>query len=89
MDFEILKRANITQGEFAYLCGVTRVTAHRWINGRGIHPLAKERVSGMLSAINAAYDANVLPIHSDDFSPVAGYGLVHNKLRESVLKFAA
>ena len=33
IDFSILTKADVPQGEFAKLCGVSRITVHLWCKG--------------------------------------------------------
>lgn len=65
-----LKEAKISQGEFAKVCGVSRVTVNSWCKGRGkVHALLTNKVGIILKAIKLATAEGDLPmrdIPSDD-----------------------
>ena len=63
MNFELVTQAGLTQGEFAGLCGVDRVTINLWMNGhRQPHRLLDDRVRGVLSVLAYAIDNGFLPV---------------------------
>lgn len=57
-----LTSAGIQLGEFAALCGVSRVTMHAWCTGGNMHPLRVPRVEKLLAAVEAATGAGDFPI---------------------------
>lgn len=69
MDFEIVKKAGMTQAELAYLAGVSRTTANSWLNGGRVHSLISSKISRILAAITKAVEAKELPLPAD--SPTA------------------
>lgn len=62
MDFEIIKKAGITQAQFGRLVGATRVTVNTWVNGK-FKPKAAitDRVSRALEVLRAAVERGTLP----------------------------
>ena len=63
VDFSPLERAKVTQGEFAELLGVSRVTVSNWIHGiTNIHPERVRRVARLLAVINKAAEDGALPV---------------------------
>ena len=62
MDLSITKKAGITQAEFAWLVGVSRVTANRWLRTKTVHPMAVEKVTKVVAAIAAALDDAKFPL---------------------------
>lgn len=64
--FDVLNRAGVTPSIVARLLKVSRVTASLWINGHSKpHRLIERRVSRLLVAVKAAYDAKELPLSAD------------------------
>lgn len=63
LDFSILKVADVTQGEFAQLCGVSRVTVNWWVNGK-VTPnrFVVDKVERELARIRAAVNGKALPL---------------------------
>lgn len=60
--------AGITIDELAYLCGVSRTTASKWVNCRSSpHSLVRNKVEQRLVQLNAACAEKALPL-----PPVAG-----------------
>lgn len=63
MDFDILFDAGITQGEFAQIVGVSRVTVNMWSKGKTIPNRFRERkIQRVLAAVKSALGAKKLPI---------------------------
>jgi transcriptional regulator with XRE-family HTH domain len=63
LNFAFLAVAGVSQGEFAVLCGVSRVTVNLWVNGRSTpHRYLVPHVTTVLDSIAAAFDAHRLPI---------------------------
>jgi transcriptional regulator with XRE-family HTH domain len=63
MDFRLLIKAGISQGEFAKLVGSSRVMVNYWIHGKAEpHPVVRDRVEGLLQQIAQAIDADALPL---------------------------
>jgi DNA-binding XRE family transcriptional regulator len=63
MDFATIKAAGLTQGEFAHLCDVSRVTTNLWVKGRmGPNKFLKQRVADTLAALAAAVADGRLPL---------------------------
>jgi DNA-binding XRE family transcriptional regulator len=63
MDFTVLKRAGVSQGQFAALVGVSRITANTWVRGhfKPRAPLAP-RVRALLRLLHEAVEVGVLPV---------------------------
>lgn len=62
-NFSILKTADIPQGEFASMCGVSRVTVNLWINGK-VSPnrFLRDKVDDLLDRIERAVNNKMLPL---------------------------
>lgn len=85
MDFSIVEKAGLTQGEFAWLCGVSRVTANKWLHGGAVHPLLKSPTATMLDRIRKAVEKSALPLAYDaEAKAVPKYGRVRNGLKSAV-----
>lgn len=67
MDFSVIDRAGVTQGQFATVVGVERVTVNTWVRAkfrpRGI---ARARVSKLLALLAEAIEAGTLPVPVPD-----------------------
>lgn len=63
MDLSIASVADITQGELAYLCKVSRATVNNWFN-KGTIPCSYTlpRLNKVLKAAEAAMKAGKLPV---------------------------
>jgi DNA-binding XRE family transcriptional regulator len=66
MDFTIIRRAGITQGQFAELVGVTRATVNTWVSGE-FRPNAKQRrhVIRAIKLLETAVEEARLPLPAD------------------------
>lgn len=63
MDFDLIKRAGITQKEFGQLCGVSRATVNLWVTGRfKPHRYLGTRVQRALDSLSGAIDGGRLPL---------------------------
>lgn len=63
MDFSIIRRAGLTQGEFGTLCGVSRVTANLWATGKmNPNKYIVDHVAAVIAAINKGLTGGKLPI---------------------------
>jgi DNA-binding XRE family transcriptional regulator len=63
VDFRIVKKAEITQGEFARLVGVHRVTVNKWMSGKiKPHRLIEARVAEILGHLGEALKRRDLPL---------------------------
>lgn len=89
MDFTILKTAGITQGEFAWLCGVSRVTVNNWVKRGSVHTLVAPKVKKILNAVTTAQAQGALPAPDADRVSIEKYGLVNRKLGEIVKRHLA
>lgn len=64
--FEVLKAAEITPSTIARLLNISRVAVSLWMNGHSQpHRLIERRVNKLLTAIQAAVDAEELPLSED------------------------
>ena len=61
LDFSLIEKAGLTQGEFADLIGVTRVTVNLWVNGGTPSPYLTKVCAARLAKLEAAIDAEYLP----------------------------
>lgn len=87
LDFSIIKRAGLTQAEFAQLCEVTRTTVNLWVKGSTQpHKCVRRRVATLTAAVTRAVEATLLPLPDDDASRVAHIRLA---LREAAKKSQA
>ena len=63
LDFSILRRARLTQSEFAHFANVSRVTVNNWIHGRlGVHDARIQKISKLLRAVELAVEAKAFPL---------------------------
>jgi DNA-binding XRE family transcriptional regulator len=63
MDYRLLIKAGVSQGEFGKLVGVSRQTINHWIHGTAEpHPVVRDRLEDLLKRITEAIDADVLPL---------------------------
>lgn len=66
MDFTIIKRAGMSQLEFATLVGVNRVTANLWVRGKmSPHRFISQKIAQVIEAMQSAIDHQELPISAD------------------------
>lgn len=61
-DFSPLTVAKLSQGDFAAMIGVSRVTVNLWCNGRPPSKFLVEKIQKTLDAVRKASDAGKLPI---------------------------
>ncbi|MBP8183609.1 MAG: helix-turn-helix transcriptional regulator [Rhodoferax sp.] len=60
---DIVRHTGITIDELAYLCGVSRTTASKWVNKRSTpHVLIAKKVHSVLRTLSIAHINNVLPL---------------------------
>ncbi len=62
IDWPVLKRAKVTQQDFAKLVGVSRVTVNGWTKGESMNPLRTVKVTKAIEAITSAVESGVLPM---------------------------
>ena len=63
LDFSTVKKAGLTQIEFANLCDVTRTTANLWIKGNNQpHRFILRRIAAVLTTLARAVEAHTLPL---------------------------
>jgi HAMP domain-containing protein len=63
MDFRLLIKAGISQGEFGKLVSASRVMVNYWIHGKSEPlPVVRDRIEVLLERIAQAVDADVLPL---------------------------
>ena len=62
MDYSVVKKAGLSQTEFAMLCGVSRVTTNLWIRGK-MKPNRHiaDKVKSRLALVGYAVEAGLLP----------------------------
>lgn len=66
IDFAPLQSSRITQGEFAKLLKVSRVTVSGWVtNKMGVHEMRKPRVVRLLTVIDQATKDGHFPLRAD------------------------
>lgn len=59
----VLKNADVTQAEFAELCGVRRVTVNLWCRGKmRPHRYIRSNVLSLVERVEHATSAGVLPL---------------------------
>jgi transcriptional regulator with XRE-family HTH domain len=61
LDFSILKTAGLSQGDFALLSGVTRVTVNLWVNGKPPSRFLREKLADLLAAGEKAHFQGATP----------------------------
>lgn len=67
LDFSVVKKAGLTQIEFASLCDVTRTTVNLWVSGSNApHRFIYKRIATVITALQRALDAETLPLPKDD-----------------------
>lgn len=82
---EVFTRAKLTQGEIAWMCKVTRATANAWMNGKGVGPKSRPRVTRITAALEAALADEALPLPPDATAvKTASYGLVRSALAGTI-----
>lgn len=66
MDFNIIKRADLTQQQFADICGVSRVTVNLWVSGKmNPHRLIVDHVDHVLTTLHKLVESKELPSKSN------------------------
>lgn len=68
MDFTLIRRAGLSQGEFGKLVGVSRVTVNYWCrdqNPKTPNKFVAPKVTRLLGALEAAVGAGALPLPDD------------------------
>lgn len=84
LDFSVVKKAGLTQVEFATLCEVTRTTANLWIKGNSHpHRFITRRIAAVLIALKRALDCATLPLPKEDDTRIEHIRLA---LREAAKK---
>lgn len=61
LDFSIIDKAGLTQGEFAEMLGVSRVTVNHWVNGAKPSPYLTKTCGALLQQLKAALEQQLLP----------------------------
>jgi DNA-binding XRE family transcriptional regulator len=64
IDFSTLTEAGVSQGDFAYLCGVSRVTVNLWVKGNPPNRFLKTQVANTIAAIKCSVIDGRLPLKS-------------------------
>ena len=83
MDFSIIDRGGVTQGQFAKLVGVSRITVNTWVKGHfQPRPVVRHRVSTALRLIAKAIEAGSLPAVT--MRRTEATDLVLNRIRTAV-----
>lgn len=63
MNFDIIKKAGLTTGDFAKIAGVSRVTVSLWVNGHALpHKLHSGLIDRLLQALEVEVDIGSLPL---------------------------
>lgn len=63
MDFSVIKRAKLTQQEFADVCDVSRVTANLWATGKMTpHMYIRAEIMEIVAALTKAVRDGRLPL---------------------------
>ena len=84
MDFTVIKRAGMSQLEFAKLVGVSRVTTNLWVRCKMTpHRYIKPRIASVLLSMECAIENRDLPI--SEATPPAKR---HDCLKNAVLSAA-
>ncbi len=69
MNLKPFREAELKPAEVAWLCGVSRVTAHKWmrkINPTSPHAMIRYKVEPVLTAVNRALQIGTLPYRGTD-----------------------
>lgn len=69
LDFTPMETAGVTQTEFASMLDVTRVTVNRWAGGVTPTPYLTKASKKLMSDLQAAVDAGLLPGALTDLVP--------------------
>lgn len=69
LDFAPMEAAGVTQTEFASILSVTRVTVNRWARGVTPTPYLTKAATNLMSELQAAVDAGLLPGALTDLVP--------------------
>lgn len=63
MDFAVIEQAGISQGQFASLVGVSRITVNTWVRGRfSPRPDIARRAGKVLDLVLSAVQSGRLPV---------------------------
>ena len=63
LDFSVIEKAGVSQGQFGRLCGVSRITVNTWANGaRAPAKHRLQRVSDVLDMLSRATSSGLLPV---------------------------
>lgn len=63
LDFSIIEKAGVSQGQFGRLCGVSRITVNTWVSGvRSPKKTRLNRVSALLNQLGWAVSQGKLPV---------------------------
>lgn len=66
LDFSVISAAQLTQVEFASLCGVNRVTVNLWVKGKmQPHRFHRDHVHHTLLALERGLTDHELPLPAD------------------------
>ena len=66
MNFDIVKKAGLTQTQFAGLVGVSRITVNTWLKGHFTPQVRlRARVRKALDLLSEAIETGVLPVPKD------------------------
>ena len=83
MDLTPLKRAGVSQGQFADLLGVSRVTVNTWVVGRRAPtPKIRGRIHAVLRLLDEAVESGALPVQVLDHK--AATSAVLNDIRTRI-----
>lgn len=67
MNYGILDLAGVSQGQFAEVLGVSRITVNTWVNGRNApKPRLQRRVREFLMLLEQAVHNGTLPVQIPD-----------------------
>jgi transcriptional regulator with XRE-family HTH domain len=66
MDFSVIKKAKLTQQEFADLCCVSRVTVNLWATAKmAPHMYIREEISDIVASLTKAVKDGRLPLPAE------------------------
>ena len=66
MNFSVLRIAGVPQSLFARILNVSPAAVSKWAKGGSVHPLRVRAISKLLSAVENAVDAKLLPSTEPD-----------------------
>ena len=62
LDWSVLRRAKVTQSDFAAIVGVSRVTVNSWIHGKPVNQLRMTKIQRVIESLSQCVAEGALPL---------------------------